>query len=120
MKVFLKHQSKFFLVFFLLYFSSCVTQKEETEVEFLQRINQKVEEQLADRKKFRLNECQSEALDRAEQLVDSLLLFEAKQTETDSILKPDKPIKPNSPSLLTPNDSNEIKPLFEEIPDTLE
>ena len=109
-----------FLLSFVLFFGSCKKQKAETKEELNLRIQDKVEEKLEARRAERMKACKKAALKIAEVRVDSILLLEAKLTLSDTISKPSKAIKPPAPNLLTPKDSSEIKPLFEEIPDTIE
>jgi hypothetical protein len=74
-------------------------------------VNAKVEEAV---KKFRdkkLMECRGELLLKAEKIVDSLLLEEARASLQDSLFLK-KPFKPAQPNTIPPIDSAEVAPLF--------
>jgi hypothetical protein len=95
---------------FLTAFFTCICivscKKEQEQV-----INTKVEEAV---KKFRdkkMTECRSDLLQKAEKIVDSLLLQEARASLQDSLLQ-NKPSKPAQPSSIPPIDSAVVAPLF--------
>lgn len=108
------------LIFFSLFSFSCEKKKKETPEERLDRIENAVAEKFAQRRAERMNLCNENAIKIAEQRVDSILLAQAKLTTMDTIGKPIKPIKPDLPEITPPKDSTDIKPLFEEIPDTIQ
>lgn len=75
-------------------------------------VNEKVAERLATFREKKNAECRSDLLAEAEQIVDSLLLSEAKMELGDSLarLRPAKPVKP---APLPPIDSLPVQPIFE-------
>lgn len=107
------------LVFFLVFSLSCEQKPKETPEERSDRIEQAVANKFAKRRAERMKLCNDNAIIIAEQRVDSTLLAQAKLLTIDTIGKPIKPIKPQLPEITPPKDSTDIKPLFEEIPDTL-
>ncbi|HRI58508.1 MAG TPA: hypothetical protein PK228_02260 [Saprospiraceae bacterium] len=74
-------------------------------------INQKVSERVKAFREKKNVECQFSLLAEAEQIVDSLLLAEAKMELSDSITL--RPVKPAKPAPLPPIDSLPVRPIFE-------
>lgn len=107
-------------MFFLLFSLGCEQKKKETLEERSERIEQAVADKFAKRRAERIKTCKENAIKIAEERVDSILMAQAKLSTIDTIGKPIKPIKPDLPEITPPKDSSEIKPLFEEIPDTIQ
>ena len=74
-------------------------------------VNEKVAERLTAFREKKNAECRSELLDEAEQIVDSLLLAEAKMELSDSLIRL-RPAKPPKPTPLPPIDSLPVQPIF--------
>ena len=108
------------LIFFTLFSFGCEEKKKETPEERLERIEIAVADKFAKRRAERMNLCKENAIKIAEQRVDSILIAQAKLTSIDTIGRPIKPIKPDLPEITPPKDSTDVKPLFEEIPDTIQ
>jgi hypothetical protein len=108
------------LILFTLFSFGCEEKKKETPDERLERIGIAVAEKFAQRRAERMNLCKENAIIIAEQRVDSMLIAQAKLTSIDTTGKPIKPIKPDLPEITLPKDSTDVKPLFEEIPDTIQ
>ena len=73
-----------------------------------------VNEKLATRKAQRLKHCRETALKKAEEMVDSMLVAQAKLITIDTISKPPKPPKPALLEVKKAKDNTPIKPLFNE------
>lgn len=58
--------------------------------------------------------CEINIQKRAEEIVDSLLLQEAKIKTVDTFKRPPVPTKPTKPEIKPAKDTTEIKPLFED------
>ena len=108
------------LVFSLLFSFSCQQQKKETPEERLERIEKAVADKFAKRRAEQMKKCKDNAIKIAEQRVDSILIAQAKLISIDTTGRPIKPIKPDLPEITPPKDSTDVKPLFEEIPDTIQ
>jgi hypothetical protein len=108
------------LTFFLLFSCGCEQKKKETSEERSERLEQAVADKFAKRRAERIKQCKDNAIKIAEQRVDSTLIAQAKLTSIDTTGRPIKPLKPDLPEITPPKDSTEIKPLFEEIPDTIQ
>lgn len=108
------------LIFFTLFSFGCEEKKKETTEERLERIENAVAEKFANRRTERMKKCKENAIKIAEQRVDSMLIAQAKLISIDTTERPIKPIKPNLPEITAPKDSTDVKPLFEEIPDTIQ
>jgi hypothetical protein len=97
-----------FFLFLALFLSICIVfcKKDQEAV-----VNFKVEEIV---KKFRdkkIMDCRGDLLSKAEKIVDSLLLQEARASLQDSLLQR-KPFKPAQPESIPPIDSAVVAPLF--------
>ncbi len=79
-------------------------------------INQKVKERVNAFRVKKNTECQFLLLAEAEQIVDSLLLAEAKMELNDSLTL--RPVKPVKPAPLPPIDSLPVQPIFEQASST--
>lgn len=108
------------LIFFLLFSAGCEQNKKETPEERLERIEKAVADKFAKHRAERMKQCKDNAIKIAERQVDSILLAEAKLISIDTTGRPIKPIKPDLPEITPPKDSTDVKPLFEEIPDTIQ
>lgn len=120
MKKTISHIVIFNLLISCLCYSGCRTSQQETPEERKERIEKAVAQKFAKRRTERMLECKKSAIRVAELRVDSMLLAQAKSTSVDTIIKPPKPIKPDQPLINSPKDSTDIKPLFENIPDTIQ
>lgn len=107
-------------MFLLLFSLGCEQKKKETPEERLERIEKAVNDKFTLRRAERINQCKEDAIKIAEQRVDSILIAQAKLTKVDTTGRPIKPIKPNLPEITLPKDSTDVKPLFENIPDTIQ
>jgi len=58
--------------------------------------------------------CASTIRKRAEEIVDSLLMQEARVKTVDTFKRPPIPTKPDRPEVKPPKDTTDVKPLFEE------
>ena len=58
--------------------------------------------------------CTAKIKERAEEIVDSLLLREAQIKTVDKIVRPPIPPKPTRPEIKSTKDTSDIRPLFEE------
>ncbi|MFK7775439.1 MAG: hypothetical protein AB8F94_25080 [Saprospiraceae bacterium] len=108
------------LMFFIMLSFGCEEKKKETPEERLERIEIAVTEKFANRRAERMKLCHETATKIAEQRVDSILIAQAKLTSIDTTGRPIKPIKPDLPEISLPKDSTDVKPLFEEVPDTIQ
>lgn len=109
----------FYLTILIFAFFSCTVSSNETNEERKVRIEKAVVKKMEERRRTRMKKCKNDAIAIAERKVDSILLAEAKLTRVDTVGKPDIPSRPETPVVIPPKDSTEIKPLFEEIPDSL-
>ena len=77
---------------------------------------QLMEEALQDKlNKFnvvQMQKCNKRVLNRAQVIVDSLLLKEAQEKTIDTFDRPSKPSKPKRPALKVPKDTTRVEPLF--------
>jgi len=96
----------FLSVIVLLLVSACSKKKERI-------IREKVDERVADFRKKETVKCRMILLVDAEQIVDSLLLYEALLEVNDS-LKQLRPFRPFLPSAIPPIDSSAVKPIFDD------
>lgn len=120
MKRTISHIVIFNLMISFLFTFGCRKSQQETPEARKERIEKAVAEKFAKRRAERMLECKKNAIRIAELRVDSMLLAQAKLIPVDTIDKPPVPIKPDQPIITLPKDSTEIKPLFEEIPDTIQ
>ena len=94
---------------------SCEGSKEKKEeLDIDAQVRLVVDEKLATRKTQRMESCREFALIEAEEIVDSMLMAQAKLTVSDTIGKPPKPPKPELLEVKKPKDNTPIKPLFDE------
>jgi len=70
-----------------------------------------VEQRVQRHRQVKRQRCQEEIIERANQIVDSLLIIEARR-ERDAADKPPKPERPPRPTIKSLLDTQEIKPLF--------
>lgn len=94
--------------------SSCDGKKKEEKVDVETQIRNTVDEKLITLETRRLNKCKEDALKKAEEMVDSMLIAQAKLTSSDTISKPPKPPKPELLEVKKAKDNTPIKPLFDE------
>lgn len=74
-------------------------------------IEQTVQERLVEYEAILVKQCLEKAFVKAEALVDSLLIEEARAS-VDTTGRPGKPLKPEAPQRQLPKDSAAVKPLF--------
>ena len=98
----------------------CEKKKIQTPEERIKKIEIAVAERYAARRFDRMKICKENAIVIAEQRVYSFLIAQAKLISIDTTNRPIKPIKPGLPEITPPKDSTDIKPLFEEISDTIQ
>ena len=81
-----------------------------TKEQFIQmHLNEKLQKYKSDSGK----KCRQKAIDQATQIVDSILIAQARNIRIDTVQRPPKPIKPTRPNILTPNDTTPIRPVIE-------
>ncbi len=95
-----------FLLLLLLVFTQC--QDDKTAL-----IAQKVQERVQEFRMKKKQECQQTLLLKAERMVDSLLLTEARQGLQDSLSRM-RPFRPIQPPDVPAIDSSKIAPLFKD------
>ena len=81
-----------------------------TKEQFVEKhLNEKLQKYKNDKAK----KCRQKAIDKANEIVDSILIAQARNIRIDTVQRPPKPIKPNRPNILTPNDTTPIRPVIE-------
>ena len=103
-----------FTIFSLVFLISC---QEETSNLTIQNI--KIKEALDKRKEEYkhqiLSRCTTEAILKAEEYVDSLISEEISFRLSDSIIFPEKPLKPFSPGKITISDTIRARPILQQL-----
>lgn len=103
------HRSPYlFLAFAALFFLLLAFQEPITRQ---QLIKEKIDGYVNNYRKTQEEKCRNEILERAGFIVDSLLIDRAR-SEKDTISKPPRPIKPDTPDRKRPKDSTAVAPLF--------
>jgi len=92
--------------------------KPKKKLDTATQVRMAVDEKLANRKAKQMDNCRETALNKAEEMVDSMLMAQAKLTFADTINKPPKPPKPELIDVKTAKDNTPIGPLF--IEDAIE
>ena len=77
-------------------------------------VQQKVSERVTVFKAKKSIECRAALLERAERVVDSLLLTEAQNSLNDSLARR-RPWRPYQPPAIPPIDSFTVKPIFDQF-----
>lgn len=77
-------------------------------------IQEELNKKLNEYRKNNLKRCRKDALTKAEEVVDSILLARARSERQDSIPRPIIPPKPNIPDALQASDSDAIAPIVED------
>ncbi len=85
--------------------------KDDDRAKRKKEIDIKVREQVANYTRVRKENCKAAILKEAGEIVDSMLIREAR-LKIDSLGKPPKPQKPEKPALLEITDSSEVAPFF--------
>ena len=81
-----------------------------TKEQFVQiHLNEKLQKYKIEKAK----KCRQKAIDQATQIVDSILISQARNIRIDTVQRPPKPIKPSRPNILSPNDTTPIRPVIE-------
>ena len=79
-------------------------------------LGQLMDELLADKlvsySQIAKRKCEERVQKRAQAIVDSILLKEAKVKTVDSFQRPPTPPKPVQPNLKVPKDTSDVEPLF--------
>jgi len=101
------------VIFFSLLWS-CEGGKQEAKVDAETNIRMNVDKKLTTVKTRHVKHCREAALKRAEEMVDSMLMAQAKLITSDTISKPPKPPKPELLEVKKAKDNTPIKPLFNE------
>jgi len=78
-------------------------------------VQEKVSERVTVFKAKKSIECRIAMLERAERIVDSLLLTEAQNSLNDSLARR-RPGRPYQPPAIPPIDSLKVKPIFDQSP----
>jgi hypothetical protein len=76
-----------------------------------QLIREAIDEKIKTFRERAAEECQNRVLTRASEIVDSLMIEEARRRK-DTIPKPPRPDKPPSPEVKLGKDSSEVKPFL--------
>lgn len=95
---------KWILGFFCLVFLACQSDKEAI-------VQAKVAERVSIFEKNKRNECRETLLEKAERIVDSLLLTDAQLSLLDSLSR-NRPNRPYQPAPIPPIDSLQVQPIF--------
>lgn len=99
-----------YISFLFIFFCSC---ESATHVDKEQAIEEKVEERLAEFKRIITARCRKQILEEAEVLADSIVMERARLL-TDSLAKPEKPIRPERPEKMSIKDSLlQLAPIFD-------
>ncbi len=80
---------------------------------FQQKVDKQLNEKLRVYKKQAYDKCRKKVMDKAIIIVDSTMIADAKNLKTVREDKPGKPVKPAKPTILVPNDSSAVAPIFE-------
>jgi len=78
-----------------------------------QLMDESLQEKLNKYTKVQFQKCEKRILNRAQAIVDSILLKEAQEKTIDTFDRPPKPFKPTRPTLKVPKDTTAVEPLFE-------
>lgn len=107
------HASTLTLLLLLALSTACLSKKDYSEAEIQALMDKEVARKVADYRSAKTKSCEEEALRKATQIADSLIIAEAFY-ERDTFLRPPKPIKPDekAPEIKGP-DTIQLKPLFE-------
>jgi len=90
------------------------SQDDKEELDIDAQVRLVVDEKLATRKTQGTKKCRDAALKEAEEMVDSMLMAQAKLSISDTLGKPPKPPKPELLEVKKAKDNTPIKPLFDE------
>ncbi len=77
-----------------------------------QLMDESLQEKLDKYTSIQIQKCDKKILNRAQSIVDSILLKEAQEKTIDTFDRPTKPSKPNRPELKVPKDTTAVEPLF--------
>lgn len=100
----------------IVVFSAFQSKNENEGIKTIEELIQlKVSEKVSTFKNRSIERCQERVIKRANEIVDSILIAQAKRVSIiDSIQKPPKPIKPEKPIIPIVEDTTPIKPLLPE------
>ena len=97
-------------ILFILLFTAFQDVEMMTKEQFIQmHLNEKFQKYKRDNER----KCRKKAIEQATQIVDSILISQARNIRIDTVQRPPKPIKPNRPNILSPNDTTPIRPVIE-------
>ena len=105
-------------ILFVLLIVVCFSCKKKEEIPKSQVIQERLEAKVEKWKKTVTVKCRNDALDRAAEIVDSTLIANAKATR-DTTGRPEIPDKPFEPEVEIPEDSIDVKRLFEVQKDSI-
>lgn len=93
--------------------TACLSKKDYSEAEIQVLMDRELADKIANYRSAKIKSCEEEALRKATQIADSLIIAEAFY-ERDTLSRPPKPIKPDekAPEIKGP-DTIQLKPLFE-------
>jgi hypothetical protein len=77
-----------------------------------QLMDEALQEKLDKYTAIQIEKCNKKIFNRAQAIVDSILLKEAQEKTIDTFERPPKPLKPNRPALKVPKDTTAVGPLF--------
>ena len=78
-----------------------------------QLMDESLQKKLDQYTKVQVDKCEKKILNRAQAIVDSILLKEAQEKTIDTFDRPAKPSKPDRPVIKVAKDTTPVKPLFE-------
>jgi len=98
-------------IFILSILISCQDETANLTIQNI-RIKDALEKRKEEYKQQILERCSTEAILKAEEYVDSIISEEISFRLSDSIIFPDKPLKPNSPGKITISDTIRARPII--------
>ncbi|MEM1320243.1 MAG: hypothetical protein AAGG75_08300 [Bacteroidota bacterium] len=87
-------------------------QQRKLPEEVQQLVDKAIIERVEKIRQNRVKQCRRKAMERANEIVDSLLILSVKAIKEDSIVRPEKPVKPEMPVVEVPQDTSPIAPLL--------
>lgn len=99
------------LIIYSLFILLVVSCRPEPEFSKEELIRQRVDEKIETLIKIRKTRCKEKLLSEAAETADSILLSEARYF-LDTLSRPPRPNKPESPEVIIPNDSLDLEALF--------
>ena len=106
---------KFWIIIIIITFKCLACKKTATSPPNLNgKLQEELNKKINELKLNRTTSCTKELLIRANEIVDSTLIEEAKNTRGTVTDKPPKPIKPPKPAIILPKDSLKLVPIVDE------